>query len=139
MLTMISQPTVFSVTVNDTKPIFFYCSQTVATHCQAGMVGVVNPIANQTLASYQKKAAAVLVEAGSPVSAFGGILRSNATAATTAATTTSATTTGTTSRGTSQTTSKTTTTARESATATSGASKANLGVGMLVGAFAMAL
>ena len=32
---------VFRVTVNDTQPIWFYCSET--EHCQLGMVGVVNP------------------------------------------------------------------------------------------------
>jgi uncharacterized cupredoxin-like copper-binding protein len=32
---------VFTVTVNDTNPIWFYCG--VPTHCQAGMVGVINP------------------------------------------------------------------------------------------------
>ncbi len=32
---------VFSVPINDTKPIWFYCSQ--ARHCQMGMVGVINP------------------------------------------------------------------------------------------------
>ena len=31
----------FVVTVNDTKPIWYYCSQ--GSHCQGGMVGVVNP------------------------------------------------------------------------------------------------
>ena len=33
--------TVFEVTVNDTKPMWIYCSQ--AKHCQAGMSMVVNP------------------------------------------------------------------------------------------------
>ncbi|OJJ42160.1 hypothetical protein ASPZODRAFT_105718 [Penicilliopsis zonata CBS 506.65] len=33
--------TVFTVTINDTDPIWFYCGQT--GHCQAGMVGVINP------------------------------------------------------------------------------------------------
>jgi len=32
---------VFTIWVNDTNPIWFYCSQ--AKHCQAGMVGVINP------------------------------------------------------------------------------------------------
>ena len=32
---------VFVVTVNDTEPIWFYCSEWM--HCQLGMVGVVNP------------------------------------------------------------------------------------------------
>ncbi|QDS71817.1 hypothetical protein FKW77_009668 [Venturia effusa] len=32
---------VYTITINDTQPIFFYCA--VASHCQAGMVGVINP------------------------------------------------------------------------------------------------
>jgi plastocyanin len=32
---------VFTVTVNDTEPIWYYCSEWM--HCQLGMVGVVNP------------------------------------------------------------------------------------------------
>jgi plastocyanin len=32
---------VFVLTVNDTDPIWFYCSAT--GHCQNGMVGVINP------------------------------------------------------------------------------------------------
>ncbi|KAI9810755.1 MAG: hypothetical protein M1827_006093 [Pycnora praestabilis] len=44
----------YTILVNDTKPIWFYCSQ--AKHCQSGMVGVVNaPASNtsRTLASFQ--------------------------------------------------------------------------------------
>jgi plastocyanin len=32
---------VFTVTINDTNPIWFYC--VIPTHCQSGMVGVINP------------------------------------------------------------------------------------------------
>ena len=32
---------VFTVNVNDTEPIWYYCSEWM--HCQLGMVGVVNP------------------------------------------------------------------------------------------------
>ncbi|KAJ5465219.1 uncharacterized protein N7458_000905, partial [Penicillium daleae] len=35
------QKTVFTVTVNDTNPIWLYCAQ--VGHCQAGMVAVINP------------------------------------------------------------------------------------------------
>ncbi len=31
----------YSIAINDTKPIWFYCSQ--GKHCQQGMVGVINP------------------------------------------------------------------------------------------------
>ncbi|MCJ1335636.1 hypothetical protein MMC09_000908 [Bachmanniomyces sp. S44760] len=34
----------FTIPITDTKPHWFYCSQ--AKHCQAGMVGVINPPAN---------------------------------------------------------------------------------------------
>ncbi|GIJ86464.1 hypothetical protein Asppvi_005353 [Aspergillus pseudoviridinutans] len=34
-------PEVFTLTVNDTNPIWYYCGQ--IGHCQAGMVGVINP------------------------------------------------------------------------------------------------
>ncbi|KAI9782147.1 MAG: hypothetical protein M1816_001981 [Peltula sp. TS41687] len=49
----------YSIMVNDTtKPIWFYCSQ--GRHCQQGMVGVINPPANnssRTLESYKALAA----------------------------------------------------------------------------------
>jgi plastocyanin len=32
---------VFTIKINDTNPIFFYC--VIPTHCQAGMSGVINP------------------------------------------------------------------------------------------------
>ena len=35
------QPMSFTITINDTNPIWFYCA--FPTHCQAGMVGVINP------------------------------------------------------------------------------------------------
>jgi len=34
-------PTTFAVEVNNTNPIWFYCS--TPGHCQVGMVGVINP------------------------------------------------------------------------------------------------
>ncbi|EPS43252.1 hypothetical protein H072_2780 [Dactylellina haptotyla CBS 200.50] len=45
----------FSITVENDKPIWFYCSQ--GKHCQAGMVGAVNPTAEKTLAMFQANAA----------------------------------------------------------------------------------
>jgi plastocyanin len=32
---------VFTITINDTNPIWFYCA--IPTHCELGMVGVINP------------------------------------------------------------------------------------------------
>lgn len=37
----------YTIMVNDTKPIWYYCSQ--GDHCQKGMVGVINPYADPTL------------------------------------------------------------------------------------------
>jgi plastocyanin len=34
-------PTTFTITINDTPPIWYYCPR--SDHCQAGMVGVINP------------------------------------------------------------------------------------------------
>jgi hypothetical protein len=41
--------------VNDTAPIFFYCSQ--GRHCQQGFVGVINPTPERSLAAYRAAAA----------------------------------------------------------------------------------
>ena len=38
----IKQPYIFRVTVNDTLPFVYYCSQNDHQHCAAGMAGVVN-------------------------------------------------------------------------------------------------
>ncbi|KAG5656734.1 hypothetical protein KAF25_010287 [Fusarium avenaceum] len=35
-------PDVFQLTVEDKKPIWYYCPQQKGNHCQAGMVGVIN-------------------------------------------------------------------------------------------------
>jgi plastocyanin len=34
-------PTTFAILVNNTEPIWYYCS--TASHCRGGMVGVINP------------------------------------------------------------------------------------------------
>ncbi|KAK0710081.1 hypothetical protein B0T26DRAFT_627022, partial [Lasiosphaeria miniovina] len=59
---------VFSVVVNSTDPIFFYC--TVARHCASGMVGVVNPSGSQTLATYKSNARSA--RSSAPPAVFGG-------------------------------------------------------------------
>ncbi|KAK3687181.1 extracellular serine-rich protein [Podospora appendiculata] len=63
---------VFRVTVNDTSPVVFYCSQNSHQHCTAGMVGVVNSN-NDSLNAY-KTAAAKIPTALSPAEVFGGVL-----------------------------------------------------------------
>ncbi|KAH7413467.1 Cupredoxin [Cadophora sp. MPI-SDFR-AT-0126] len=49
----------FSITVNDTKPIWYYCG--FPGHCGAGMAGVINPPADgsRTIEQYQAAAANV--------------------------------------------------------------------------------
>jgi len=51
-------PNVFTFTVQDTKPIWYYCSQTAGTHCQKGMSGVINQDFNSqnTLTKYKANA-----------------------------------------------------------------------------------
>ncbi|CAG8953620.1 hypothetical protein HYFRA_00010079 [Hymenoscyphus fraxineus] len=50
--------TTFSVTIENSNPIWFYCS--VKQHCQHGMVGVINPPAlYQGLSQYRAEAATV--------------------------------------------------------------------------------
>lgn len=49
-------PNVFTFMVQDKKPFWFYCSQTVGNHCQMGMSGVINQNFNsdKTLAKYKE-------------------------------------------------------------------------------------
>jgi plastocyanin len=49
---------VFSFIVKDTKPFWYYCSQTVGNHCQMGMSGVINQDfgGEKTLAKYKMAA-----------------------------------------------------------------------------------
>ncbi|KAK8070021.1 GPI-anchored cupredoxin [Apiospora phragmitis] len=63
---------VFTVKVNDTKPIWFYCTQ--GQHCKGGMVGVVNAPQGKTLDMYKTAAAATNGPAGAAVMAFGGTM-----------------------------------------------------------------
>ncbi|KAK3324092.1 hypothetical protein B0T19DRAFT_463982 [Cercophora scortea] len=51
-------PTTWTITVNDTKPIWAYCSQTVGRHCQSGMVHAINaPKSGNTIDAYRELAA----------------------------------------------------------------------------------
>lgn len=79
---------IFAVTINDTKPIFFYCAQTVFTHCQSGMAGVINP-GSDTLASY-KAAAAWSGNSTAPVAIAGGVFQDASSSSTTSASSSSA-------------------------------------------------
>jgi hypothetical protein len=93
------------VTVNDTQPIWFYCSR--ASHCASGMVGVVNAPtnSNKTLDAYKAAAKQFSGTAGDATEAFGGV---NVTA-------TSSSSGGTTSSGTSSSSSASSTTGSSAA------------------------
>ncbi|PGH03433.1 hypothetical protein AJ80_08681 [Polytolypa hystricis UAMH7299] len=68
-----TSPNVFIVTVNDTNPAWLYCSQNRDSHCQNGMVMVINPLTTgpNTLAAY-KEAATKTSESISPPEIVGG-------------------------------------------------------------------
>lgn len=61
----------FVTTVNSTDPIWYYCS--LPGHCQAGMVGVVNPPAGQTVRDYANAAQSVM-RVSAPAEIQGGML-----------------------------------------------------------------
>ncbi|KAF3905317.1 hypothetical protein ABW20_dc0108763 [Dactylellina cionopaga] len=62
----------FSIVVTSSDPIWYYCAQ--AGHCQAGMVGVINPpTSGDTLAAF-KSAAANADTKSTPSAPFGGII-----------------------------------------------------------------
>jgi len=81
----------FVVDVTTTDPIWFYCS--LSFHCGSGMVGVVNPPADQTIDQYAA-AAAGLSQASAPAAVAGGVVttisESTGVASTSMAATTSA-------------------------------------------------
>ncbi|PNY25385.1 Uncharacterized protein TCAP_04672 [Tolypocladium capitatum] len=58
----------FSITVKSTDPVFFYCA--VSTHCEDGMVGVINQ-GSDTLDAY-RSAAAQVDSTVTPSAPFGG-------------------------------------------------------------------
>lgn len=67
--------TSFTITVADTKPIWFYCSQTVGTHCQKGMVGAINaPAVGNTLAKFVALASNATTSTFPPGGEAGGLL-----------------------------------------------------------------
>ncbi|KAI1143077.1 hypothetical protein F5Y05DRAFT_142076 [Hypoxylon sp. FL0543] len=50
----VEAPTTFTITVNDTKPLWFYCPQTNGNHCQSGMVHAINaPSTGNTFDAYK--------------------------------------------------------------------------------------
>ncbi|OAQ57452.1 extracellular serine-rich protein [Pochonia chlamydosporia 170] len=72
---------VFQVIVNSTEPMAFYC--TVGSHCQNGMVGVINPSSTDSLDKY-KSTAKDAKENKAPLAIFGGkIVKSSRNSTTT--------------------------------------------------------
>ncbi|KAF2177830.1 hypothetical protein K469DRAFT_719300 [Zopfia rhizophila CBS 207.26] len=67
-------PNVFTFTVKDKNPFWFYCSQTNGNHCQNGMSGVINQNFNSpnTLAAYKAKAAGTGTSISPPIPGNGG-------------------------------------------------------------------
>ncbi|RMZ70542.1 extracellular serine-rich [Pyrenophora seminiperda CCB06] len=74
-------PNVFSFTVNDTKPIWYYCSQTANNHCQKGMSGVINQdfSSENTLARYKEMAVGTVTgqPSADPLASNGGLILPN--------------------------------------------------------------
>jgi hypothetical protein len=86
----------FTIVVNDTKPIWIYCAQTVKSHCQSGMVASINaPATGNTLAAFTLKASNATDSTSPPNTVpLGGILavKGKGTGVTTSITTTVTTT-----------------------------------------------
>lgn len=83
--------TSFTVIVNDTKPIWFYCGQTVGNHCQTGMVGAINaPTSGNTFDKFVSLAKNATTSTSPPGGAFGGILKVSGNSNSTSSSTTSA-------------------------------------------------
>ncbi|KAN0095636.1 hypothetical protein V8E51_016347 [Hyaloscypha variabilis] len=52
-----ASPTTFTITINDTKPIWVYCAQTEKSHCQSGMVHAINaPTTGNTIDAFKAAA-----------------------------------------------------------------------------------
>lgn len=62
----------FVVTVNSTDPLWFYCGQ--VSHCQGGMVGVINPPASGNTLDQFKTAAQGTGSSSIPPAVQGGVL-----------------------------------------------------------------
>jgi len=71
-----SSTEVFTVNITSTDPMYFYCS--VATHCNLGMVGIINPGTGNTQSDFAAAAKTATIKTpGNSVS--GGVLSNSAT------------------------------------------------------------
>ncbi|KAK6335527.1 hypothetical protein TWF696_002300 [Orbilia brochopaga] len=77
-----SDSTTFSIIVTSTDPQWFYCAQ--PGHCQAGMVGAINPPSSgNTLAAF-RRAATTANTRSTPSNVFGGVISVQGSPASTA-------------------------------------------------------
>ncbi|PSR77107.1 hypothetical protein BD289DRAFT_347284, partial [Coniella lustricola] len=85
---------VFQVTVNDTNPMVYYCSQNASNHnhCQDGMVGFVNQPDATIMAAYNASATNSSINISPDGGVFGGVLLANPSANSTSSNATSTTT-----------------------------------------------
>jgi len=94
--------TSFTVIVNDTRPIWFYCSQTSSSHCQSGtllfcsktffshsitgMVGAINALSTgDTLEAFITLGQNSTTSTSPPGTAIGGVLKANLNSTSTSA------------------------------------------------------
>jgi plastocyanin len=71
----------FKITVNNTTPIWFYCSQ--ANHCNSGMVGSINaPSSGNTFQAFAQAATSASIQVPSESSPVGGILAATGSSST---------------------------------------------------------
>jgi len=70
---------VFRFEVPSEDPLWFYCSQTVGSHCQMGMAFVINENARSgnTLDRYKKAANLTETSISPPLEPFGGVIAKN--------------------------------------------------------------
>lgn len=75
-LTQLSQPQVFRVTINDTDPFVFYCSQNASSHnhCKSGMYGFVNQQNQTVIDTYSAAANDSSINISPDSGVFGGTL-----------------------------------------------------------------
>jgi len=68
----------FTITINDTQPIWLYCAQTEGSHCQSGMAMVINPPSSgqNTLNAYMNAAKNTTISTA-PAVVQGGVVSSN--------------------------------------------------------------
>jgi hypothetical protein len=74
------------VTVNDTNPIVFYCSQPIHNHCQAGMIGFINSN-NETAENDYINMAKGVASNTDPGAVYGGVFVANPASSATVGTT----------------------------------------------------